>query len=503
MKKPHLFWILIDSARNYATDQDMRGLPNAVIDFANEGLYFKNVITSAPSTIQSISSMMISSPSYLLSRSYNNYRGKFDCFDYFPELLRTEGYDTVGAIYFKHGREVMSDMFGHIKRDYYPPGLTHRKEVWTNEDVYNLFKNVLKKHNWSNPTMTYLHFNVRVDDNVSDIVNGVLEDIKSNGLYDESIVLINSDHGYPDANKNYDFEQGLKEGWGHDKYMTNDNILTPLVIKAPGVIPEVIETPIATIDIVPTLCSLMGIQSSPKFHGLDVSKTSVISAERLIRTDNRYIGQTPGYFAYTKGELKVIVHRQSKKEDIRTYYNLSEDPNEENGKSLNSDFKDFHKECIEDEQRLFDFHESLLSSNWKSKLKAHSKAQPENIVVILPSTDLFRSIAYKALAKVFPKSKIVFSEDVQEKKSSFDLKIYILESEIPWELKGLKAHGTGILASKEIYIDNNGEYISKPIGLSLYWRFFSKRLSIIKNDPMFLFDLIKRVFKKRLLKPVR
>ena len=44
MKKPHLFWILIDSARNYDTDQDMRGLPKAVVDFAKEGLYFKNVI---------------------------------------------------------------------------------------------------------------------------------------------------------------------------------------------------------------------------------------------------------------------------------------------------------------------------------------------------------------------------------------------------------------------------------------------------------------------------
>ena len=162
MTKPHLFWLLIDSARNYQTDGDMRGLPQAVIDFGKEGLYFKNVITSAPSTIQSISSMMTSSPSYLLSRSYNNYRGKFESFDYFPELLRNNGYDTIGAIYFKHGREVMSDMFGHLKKQFYPPGLTHRKEVWTNMDVYNLFKRTLEKHDWSKPTMTYLHFNVRV-----------------------------------------------------------------------------------------------------------------------------------------------------------------------------------------------------------------------------------------------------------------------------------------------------------------------------------------------------
>jgi arylsulfatase A-like enzyme len=297
MQTPHLFWILIDSARNYKTDEDMRGLPQAVLDFGKEGLYFKNVITSAPSTIQSISSMMTSSPSYLLSRSYNNYRGRFSCSDYFPELLRSYGYDTIGAIYFKHGREVMFDMFGHIKKEFYPDGLTHRKEVWTNKDVYFLFRNVLTKHDWTHPTMTYLHFNVRVDVNVSEIINDVLEDIRSEGLYDKSVILINSDHGYPAADKNYDFEESLKEGWGHDKYLTNDNILTPLVIRYPGITPRVIADPVSTIDIVPTLCSIMGLTASAKFQGIKIDVENLDLSSRLIRTDNRYVGQSPSYFA--------------------------------------------------------------------------------------------------------------------------------------------------------------------------------------------------------------
>jgi len=503
MKKPHLFWILIDSARNYQTDGDMRGLPKAVLDFGKEGLYFKNVITSAPSTIQSISSMMTSSPSYLLSRSYNNYRGKLDCFDYFPEMLRENGYATIGAIYFKHGREVMSNMFGHLKKEFYPKGLTHRKEVWTNQDVYALFTEILKKHDWSTPTMTYLHFNVRVDDNVSDTFNNVLQDLRDNGFYDNSVILVNSDHGYPDPSKNYRFEDSLKDGWGHDKLMTNDNILTPLVIKAPSIEPAEIDTAVATIDIVPTLCSLLKVEGSKKFHGVDISNIATINQDRLLRTDNRYVGQSPAYFAYTKGAQKVIVYRESGKEDLREFYNLVDDLYEEKGFSLNDDFQSFHDECLENEKALLDFHEDLLASNWSKELHEISSKDPQNIVMVLPSTELFRGIARSALARVFPASEIFFHDEVEKENQEFDLKVFILESEIPWQRKSLKSKGMKVNARQTIYLDNNGERIPNPVGFNLYWRFFSKRGGIIKNDPIFLWDLASRVFKKRLLKPIK
>ena len=88
MKKYHIFWILIDSARNYESNEDDRGLPSSVSEFSKESIFFKNTVTSAPSTIQSISSMMTSVPSFYLSRSYNNYVGVSDSFDYFPQILK-------------------------------------------------------------------------------------------------------------------------------------------------------------------------------------------------------------------------------------------------------------------------------------------------------------------------------------------------------------------------------------------------------------------------------
>ena len=71
-KKLNIIWILIDSARNFQTNIDDRGLPKSVLDFSKDSIYFKNVVTSAPSTIMSVSSIMTAKPSFLLSRSYDN-----------------------------------------------------------------------------------------------------------------------------------------------------------------------------------------------------------------------------------------------------------------------------------------------------------------------------------------------------------------------------------------------------------------------------------------------
>ena len=481
----------------------MRGLPKAVIDFGKEGLYYKNVITSAPSTLQSISSMMTSSPSYLMSRSYNNFRGKFSCFDYFPDMLRNVGYDVIGAIYFKHGREVMSNLLGLVDRKFYPKGLSHRKSVWTNEDIYNLFGEILKKHDWNKPTMTYLHFNVRVDDNVSEILNDVIEDLKEKGLYNKSVILMNSDHGYPDADKGYNFEAGLKEGWGHDKYLTNDNILTPLVIRHPKVEPKVIEQAISTIDIVPTLCSLMDIGISPKFHGLDLMNGELDLSQRLVRTDNRYVGQVPSYHAYTKGNKKAIVFRQKDKEDEISFFDLSIDQLEQNPESNKQKFKSFYEEVVADERKLNHFHQILLEDKWKLRLRKEITAKPLQIALILPSTEAFQKIALAALKNVFTQSDIHLYQGGAVKEGSFDLKIFVIESEIPWELKKLKKYGNLISAKEEIYLDNNGERLSKPVTLNLYRLFLQKRWTVIKHDPRAILDLSGRVFRRRTLSPIR
>ena len=51
MKKLNLFWILVDSARNYMGNNDDRGLPHSVLNFANKSLYFDPDISDAGYTL--------------------------------------------------------------------------------------------------------------------------------------------------------------------------------------------------------------------------------------------------------------------------------------------------------------------------------------------------------------------------------------------------------------------------------------------------------------------
>ena len=343
MKNYNIFWILIDSARNHQTNEDDRGLPQSVVEFAKQSMHYKNVVTSAPSTIQSISSMMTSTPSYFLSRSYNNYRGNDDSLDYLPHLLKEIGYNIFGAIYFKHGREVMSNVFDIIENKYLPRGLKHRKEIWKNRDVYELFKKFLVKNNWEIPTMCYLHYNVRVDSNISNIVDKTLNSIKNHSLMDNSIILINSDHGYPSKSRNWNADEAKIDGWGHDQQLYNDNILTPLVLKYPNSAKEVVDEFVSTLDIVPTICDILKIKTPDSFYGISLIGNGK-NSKRLLRTDNRYIGQTPANTSYIYQNKKCIIYLDKNNKKRYEYFDLIKDPTESSPQSFNKSYTELLKQ---------------------------------------------------------------------------------------------------------------------------------------------------------------
>ena len=465
MKKLNLFWLLIDSARNYETDEDDRGLPKSVVKFAEDAVFFKNVVTSAPSTIQSISSMMTSTPSYLLARSYNNYRGASDEFDYFPHILKTHGYQIFGAIYFKHGREVMSDIFGIMNKNVYPENLNHRKEIWTNNDVYNLFLQVLAKNDWQKPTMCYLHYNVRVDVNISEVIQNTIDKIEENGLMDNSVIIINSDHGYPTISRGWDPETIKKKGWGHDQQLYNDNILTPLVIKYPGCEAKKIDDFIATIDIIPSLCNIMGVQKSTKFHGINVFDPGINLVEILHRTDNRYVGQLPANISFIKGKKKCIIYKDAANNETYEYFDLDLDPGEKIPLDFESQFENLKVSIRKNNLKFKEFHINLLFDKWVRVKKIPDVNSSISICVVVESTPAFRSIIESVFSKLFPEKEIYFSPGVltTEKPVIFDILFVIIESEIPWDFGKIGKIASQIKSRKIIYLDNNGMIIQNIV----------------------------------------
>jgi arylsulfatase A-like enzyme len=95
------------------------------------------------------------------------------------------------------------------------------------------------------------------DDNVARI----LESLKSNGLADNTIVVITGDHG-DDL-----YEPGVTLGHG----LTFNGGLhanrPPLIVHVPGTPPQVIPEAVRHIDVVPTLADFLGLEKSPSWQG--------------------------------------------------------------------------------------------------------------------------------------------------------------------------------------------------------------------------------------------
>lgn len=90
-------------------------------------------------------------------------------------------------------------------------------------------------------------------------IGKLLEFLKKNELYDDSIICLAADHG----------EEFLEhQGTDHitDK-LYNELLKAPLLIKIPGQLPQKIGEKVSLIDLAPTLCELAGVKPPEAFKG--------------------------------------------------------------------------------------------------------------------------------------------------------------------------------------------------------------------------------------------
>ena len=105
-------------------------------------------------------------------------------------------------------------------------------------------------------------------------VGRIIETLKRKGLYDSTLLIVVGDHG-----------EGLKdhkEG-GHGFYIYHSTVHVPLIVKLPGVSTGVrINEVVGIIDIVPTVCELLGIEPPREVEGRNLLAGAPEDEERMI-----------------------------------------------------------------------------------------------------------------------------------------------------------------------------------------------------------------------------
>ncbi len=160
--------------------------------------------------------------------------------------------------------------------------------------------------------------------------------LQAKGLLDHAVVIIFSDHG--ESLDEHDY-------WGHGRRVYEQTLHVPLLLYAPAWFPEEkrISGPVTTLDILPTLLSLLGIQPSdgPAMEGRDLTghllrgepllpdrlyfETFKGTLKRFTRLIADKTPKNPSFMGFVEGSVKYILKPESSKVET---YDLARDPEE-------------------------------------------------------------------------------------------------------------------------------------------------------------------------------
>ena len=311
---------------------------------ARESIVFENVISPVPITLPAHASM--------LAGTVPPYHGVHDNFDYWlgdssitlAEILKGHGFAT-GAVVsafvldskfgLKQGFDTYGDDFGKEQDG------GHAKER-KGEQTSNLAVKWLEQYK-DNRFFLFVHYydpHKRYDppepfasefaDNLyageiayTDFcIARLIQKLKDLGLFDSTLVVITSDHGEMLG------EHGESD---HCYFIYQSAIKVPLIIKMPGKHKgRVVRQLVGLIDVVPTICSLVGVRTPPQVQGTDLSgyftREDATEEERYVYTESLFATK------YNANSLLGLV--TSRWKYIQTtrpeLYDVVEDPQESN-----------------------------------------------------------------------------------------------------------------------------------------------------------------------------
>jgi len=291
-KLRNIFWIVTEGNRTF-DGNDKYSKARVYDKLSPEYVRFTNTIASATSTVMSTTSFFTGRFAYELFYAYGALKGLIH-YSYLHELVN-QGYTLNGTFFCREGikfyEHSIINLF-KLKKDEYKS---------KNELVFSSFLSIMKnKFNKSGPNFVYVHL-APLD--TGSYVEKIISYLKKNGLYDDSFVMVSSDHGYTDYGRIHSLGW-LRRPNNHSLYVTEDcykaNLLMSLPKQFSNVKGKGVTTQVALFDVLETVFDYLGIKYKAD-NKKAVSLRRLIEGndkgfikkmnERMLRVDNRYMTQ--------------------------------------------------------------------------------------------------------------------------------------------------------------------------------------------------------------------
>ncbi len=304
----NICWVFVDSVRRYYSNDDRSKL-HFMDKFSSNSVYFKNMMTCAPSTIMSLTAMNTGLSSSSFADNYHDL-GIDPSIPTLSSILRSNGWKNTALIMHPEVREKLS-IVDILPRDEWPKGYLHR-DWWSNSMIHDLLSSLLAKseyHASEVPRFFFIDYNCRLDPNINSIVSSTFDLFYSAGYnHTNTIFILCSDHGYPDPSKNITPSYLKSVGLSHDVFMSDDNVMIPFYLSYPGCpFGTTIDTLVSSRSVFSTILNLVGLSSYTYAPTLVDAPTSLESPfPTYPRCDGRFLAQVGGISCVRSSHLKVV-----------------------------------------------------------------------------------------------------------------------------------------------------------------------------------------------------